>query len=187
MAFVNYKNIPNLLTLLRIILVFPCAYNLYYDNHAIAIALFVLASGTDCIDGLLARKLSCQTQLGAVLDPLADKLLIVVLFSVLTLKGFLPSWFAAIVIIREFILLSGAAFYRFMFGPVIFVPTLMSKFNTCLLLFLLLLSLLQSMSIVVSTSFINYLLIMILATSIYSALDYIHKWTKRVYKTLQAS
>lgn len=187
MAFVSYKNIPNILTLLRMCLVVPCAYAFLHDYHTTAISIFILAAFTDCIDGLLARRLACQSKLGAVLDPLADKFLIIVLFIVLTVKNIIPNWFAGIVVIRELILLSGAAFYRFMFGPVIFVPTMVSKINTSLLLLLLLVSLLQGMQILDVRGYTVYLLVAILITSVYSAIDYISKWTVRVYKTLQAS
>lgn len=183
----SYKDIPNLLTVLRMLLVVPCAYAFLYDYNFAAIAIFMMAAFTDGVDGLLARKMGCQSKLGAVLDPLADKLLIVVLFTVLTIKNLIPGWFALIVIIRECILLSGAAYYRFMFGPVIFVPTMVSKINTSLLLFLLLLSLLQSVGVLITSSYITLLLILILTTSIYSAVDYICKWILRVYKTLQVS
>jgi cardiolipin synthase len=184
---VNYKNIPNILTILRMFLVIPCAYAFLNDYNVVAVSIFMLAAFTDFIDGLLARKMAWHSQLGAVLDPLADKLLIVVLFTVLTIKGAIPSWFTWIVIVREGILLSGAAYYRFMFGPVIFVPTMVSKINTSLLLFLLLLSLLKSMGIFDASPYMTFLLMAILTTSIYSAVDYIYKWILRVYKTLQVS
>lgn len=169
------------------LLVIPCSVSILLDYYKLAIVIFMLAAVTDGIDGLLARKLGCQTALGAVLDPLADKLLVVSLFAIFTFKNFIPYWFAAIVIVRELILLSGAAFYRFMFGPVIFVPTMLSKINTCLLLLLLLLSLLNGMKLYDLTETIYYLLMTILFTSIYSGIDYMIKWGVRVYKTLQAS
>jgi len=186
---VNYKIIPNVLTILRIILVLPCAHALYTENYNLAIAIFVLASITDCIDGFLARRLSCQSKLGAILDPLADKLLIVALFLVLTLKNLLPLWFSIIIISREVVLLSGAAFYRFMFGPVIFIPTMLSKINTCLLLFLLLCVLLKIMgfSLFIENNFIYYVTMATLVTSIYSGLDYAWQWGVRVYKSIKAS
>lgn len=183
----SYRNIPNILTVLRMLLVIPCSVSILLDYYKLAIVIFMLAAVTDGIDGLLARKLGCQTALGAVLDPLADKLLVVSLFAIFTFKNFIPYWFAAIVIVRELILLSGAAFYRFMFGPVIFVPTMLSKINTCLLLLLLLLSLLNGMKLYDLTETIYYLLMTILFTSIYSGIDYMIKWGVRVYKTLQAS
>lgn len=183
----TYKHIPNLLTILRIILVIPCALFLLYDHYKAAIGIFLIAAVTDGFDGLIARKLSCQSSLGAILDPIADKVLVVALFSVMTIKGFIPSWFALLVIVRELILLSGAAFYRCLFGPIIFIPTMLSKINTCLLLLLLLMALLQGMQITYSKMLNNYLIGLIVFTSLYSGLDYILKWSKRVYKTLQAS
>jgi cardiolipin synthase len=170
--------------MLRILLVLPCAYAFYLAYYKLAIGIFVLASATDCIDGFLARKLSCQTKLGAILDPLADKFLIVALFFVLTIKNFIPFWFAGVIILREFILLSGAAYYRFMFGPVIFVPTMLSKINTCLLLFLLLVVLSQAMLEWHGFYFNTYLMVIILITSISSGLVYIYRWCVKILKLL---
>lgn len=183
----SYRIIPNVLTFLRIFLVLPCAYFLYLENYQVAISIFVLASATDCIDGFLARKLACQTELGAILDPLADKFLIVALFFVLTLKGFIPLWFAVIIIGREFILLSGAAFYRYKFGPVVFTPTMISKINTGLLLFLLLITLIEAMS-VNTNLLINlkyYVILITLFTSIYSSLIYIIRWAAQVKQSFK--
>lgn len=181
----SYKYIPNLLTVLRIVLVIPCALFLLFDYYKAAISIFMIASVTDGFDGLIARKLSCQTALGAILDPIADKILVVALFSVMTIKGLIPTWFASLVIVREFVLLGGAAFYRCLFGPIIFIPTMLSKINTCLLLLLLLLALLQGMEVIYNPVLNNYLLGLIVFTSVYSGIDYILKWSKRVYKSLQ--
>lgn len=182
----NYKKIPNILTSIRIALVIPCVLCLHYDLYAYALAILFLAGVTDGVDGILARRWGCQTKLGAVLDPLADKILVVALFLVFYLKNFIPLWFSLVIISRELILLSGAAFYRFVFGPVIFVPTLLSKLNTCLILLLLLTSLLHGMSLGDYSQFNYYLMMTILFTSIYSAVDYIIKWTIRVYQSFKA-
>ncbi len=178
----SYRIIPNILTILRILLVIPCAYFFYTESYQLSIGIFVLASATDCIDGFLARRLACQTELGAIIDPLADKFLIISLFIVIAWKNYLPLWFSIIIIGREFILLSGAAYYRLKFGPVVFVPTMISKINTGLLLFLLLITLLEAMlgSNVMFSAIKYYSIILILITSIYSGLDYIYKWSYRV-------
>lgn len=183
----SYKNIPNILTVMRMLLVFPCALALLFNYNKTALAIFMIASITDLIDGQLARMWGCQSKLGAVLDPLADKLLIVVLFIVFTIKQSIPMWFASIAVCRELILLSGAAFYRFMFGPVIFIPTMVSKINTCLLLGIIFLSLLQTLFSLDVEQLKIPAVYLCLFTTLYSMLDYIKKWGIRVYKTIQAS
>ncbi len=167
--------------MLRIFLVLPCAYAFYLNYYQLAITIFIFAAFTDCIDGFLARRLACQTNLGAILDPLADKFLIVMLFYVLTLKNFIPVWFASIIIVREFILLSGALYYRVKHGPVVFIPTLLSKINTCLLLFLLFITLLQALlGFQLYNGLKDYLIIIILITSITSCIIYIKQWIVRL-------
>lgn len=177
----SYKVIPNVLTILRILLILPCALAVYYDNYIVAILIFMLASITDYIDGYLARKLSCQTKLGTILDPIADKLLIISLFSIILLKSMLPFWFASIIIIRELILLGGAGIYRMLFGPAIFLPTMLSKVNTFLLLMLLSMVIFnEGFHFFDLSFFIKTLVIITLFTSIYSAADYIWQWISMV-------
>jgi len=184
---VSYKIIPNILTILRILLVLPCAYFFYIEYYKLSIGIFILAAATDCVDGFLARKLGCQTELGAILDPLADKFLIIALFVVLTIKFYIPFWFSIIIILRELVLLGGATFYRYKFGPVVFIPTMISKINTCLLMSLLLITLIQAMLNYNLDYFKDYLFIIILLTSIYSALVYIWRWGIKVNTSLKAN
>ena len=103
-------NIPNFLSLLRIILVPVFVIFLIQAEYDKALITFAVAGLTDALDGTLARLLKCQTTLGAFLDPIADKLLLVTSFVSLALFGLIPAWLAVIVISRDFIILLGIAF-----------------------------------------------------------------------------
>src|SRR5206468_3111337 len=82
------------------------------------------------IDGFLARRYGWQTELGGLLDPIADKLLLATLFVTLALLGSVPVWLTAVVIARDVIIVLGAAAYRIVLGPVVGRPSRVSKLNT---------------------------------------------------------
>ncbi len=118
MDYVSIRNLPNYLTILRILLV-PAFYTMlvYYrpenDQYRwYALSLFIFASLTDAADGFIARRWKCKTEFGTFLDPLADKLLLVSAFigiSVSALPVKPPLWVLSIVIFREIIILIGLA------------------------------------------------------------------------------
>ncbi len=123
-------NIPNLLTLLRILLV-PVFVILLIQGHFLkAILVFVLAGLTDALDGFLARVLHQKTDLGLYLDPLADKALIITSFVTLSVMGLIPPWLAVLVISRDFIILLGISVMTLMSIPFEIKPTVVSKFTT---------------------------------------------------------
>lgn len=96
-------NLPNKLTLLRIIAV-PVFIICYYQNwNWIALIVFVLASITDTLDGRIARKYNLITNFGKIMDPLADKILVYAAFSVMVGSGVIPSWTLIIILFREFL------------------------------------------------------------------------------------
>lgn len=106
--------LPTLCTLLRIALT-PCIVMAMLSNHwLIAFSLFIIAGITDVADGFFARLFNCQSFLGACLDPLADKLLLISCFVTLSIFSTplfsIPSWFVLLIVIKEFIILAGAAF-----------------------------------------------------------------------------
>src|SRR5262245_60328602 len=98
--------IANLLTVFRLVLIPAFVTAVYYHRFGWALAIFSVASVTDLLDGLMARTLNQKTQLGAILDPMADKLLLVTAFVVLSFPGFtrtppLPFWLTAAAISRD--------------------------------------------------------------------------------------
>ena len=105
--------IPNILTIGRILLtpVFVMAYT--SENFNLAWILFAIAGLTDALDGFLARIWNQRTQLGAMLDPLADKALLVTSFICLSVKGWIPAWFTILVVSRDVIIIGGLAVLNF--------------------------------------------------------------------------
>ncbi|PKN53369.1 MAG: CDP-diacylglycerol--glycerol-3-phosphate 3-phosphatidyltransferase [Deltaproteobacteria bacterium HGW-Deltaproteobacteria-13] len=125
-------NIPNLLSLLRIILVPVIVIFLIQDSYAKALIVFTIAGLTDALDGTLARLLNKQTQLGAFLDPLADKILLSTSFISLSIFGLIPGWLTVIVISRDFIILLGIMTLSMMSVTYEIKPAFVSKITTAL-------------------------------------------------------
>jgi cardiolipin synthase len=99
-------NIPNLLTLGRILFIIPILYFFEIGNYKIGILLLILAMLTDFFDGYLARKLNQTTKIGAILDPIADKLILLILFGYLILSNVSPLWYFLILCARNILQLS---------------------------------------------------------------------------------
>ncbi|MCE3239635.1 MAG: CDP-alcohol phosphatidyltransferase [Deltaproteobacteria bacterium] len=131
-------NLPNFLTLIRILSIPFFLVYLSYHRYLEALIIFIIGGITDFLDGLAARLMKQQTPLGAYLDPIADKLLVITSFIVLGLIGGVPMWLAIIVVSRDVLIITG-------YGIIIFLtderpevkPSLIGKFSTLLQLFTL--------------------------------------------------
>jgi cardiolipin synthase len=134
-------NIPNLITLLRIILVPVIVILLIQGSFFKALIVFIVAGLSDALDGFLARVLKQQTVLGAYLDPIADKALLASSFVTLSVLHIIPSWLAVVVISRDFIILLGISVLSIMSISVEIRPIFISKVTTGLQLIAVLLAL----------------------------------------------
>src|SRR5882757_9915263 len=125
----------NQLTLLRMLLVPAFAILVLYGYLGWALAVFVTAGVTDALDGLIARRAGQKTTLGAWLDPMADKLLLVTTFVVLTLPGLdlanrLPIWLTVLIISRDVVIVLTVAIVNLAIGPRTFRPSVFGKIAT---------------------------------------------------------
>ncbi len=123
-------SIPNLITLGRIILVPVVFWLLLSGETAAAFVLFVVAGISDAIDGYLAKRFGWVTELGAYLDPMADKLLIVCVFIALGVSGKLPLWLVIAVVSRDVLIVMGVVLCWLLNTPVRIKPLAVSKVNT---------------------------------------------------------
>lgn len=124
------KYIPNMICVVRIILIAPIVWALLDEQYGLALLLILIAGLSDALDGFLARRFDWRTRLGGLLDPAADKLLMLASFVTLTWMGWIPIWFTAIVIGRDIIIVGGTIFYQLRVAPVHGEPTRASKLNT---------------------------------------------------------
>jgi cardiolipin synthase (CMP-forming) len=124
------RQIPNLITLIRILLIVPMVIGLLHRKLETVLILFAIAATSDALDGFLARRFGWQSVLGSILDPIADKLLLATLFVTLAVLKLMPVWLMATALARDVIIVSGAAAYRLFIGPLTAQPSVVSKFNT---------------------------------------------------------
>jgi cardiolipin synthase len=124
------RHIPNIISAIRILLVAPIAMTLGDHQLAATIVLFGVAALSDAADGFLAKRYGWQSELGAVLDPAADKLLLVTVFITLAYLKLMPLWLMAVAVARDVIIVLGVLLYRYWFGPLNVRASVVSKFNT---------------------------------------------------------
>ena len=127
--------LANQLTILRIVLIPAFVLLVVYGRLGVALLVFIIAGATDALDGLIARRAGQRTSLGAWLDPMADKLLLVTTFIVLTLPGIpmanhLPIWLTVAVITRDVVIIGVVAVVNLAVGPRTFRPSLLGKTTT---------------------------------------------------------
>ena len=123
-------SIPNLITLARILLVPVVVWAMASGQMRIAFLLFAAAAVSDGVDGFLAKRFGMKTELGAYLDPLADKVLIVSIYVTLGITAVIPLWIVILVVSRD-IMIVGAIILSWLVGrPVKIKPHIVSKLNT---------------------------------------------------------
>jgi cardiolipin synthase len=123
-------SIPNLITLGRILLVPVMVWAIASGEMRIACLLFLVAGLSDAVDGFLAKRFNMSSELGAYLDPLADKAMIVSIYVSLGITGAIPRWLVILVVSRD-IMIVGAVMLSWLMGkPVAIRPLMVSKLNT---------------------------------------------------------
>jgi len=129
-------SIPNLITLARILLVPVVVWAIASNQMLVAFLLFAAAGVSDAVDGFLAKRFGMASQLGAFLDPLADKVLIVSIYVSLGIVDALPRWLVILVVSRDLLIVGGIIFSWIVNKPVSVKPHTVSKINTAVQLLL---------------------------------------------------
>lgn len=171
--------LPNAISLLRIALIAPILLLMLDGEFGWALGLFVLAGFSDGLDGYLAVRFGWSTRLGGLLDPAADKLLITGMFITLAYTQQIPVWLAAIVILRDVVIVGGAMAYNFIVKPVPGEPTRISKLNTALQMLFVLFVLSRAGFDWPDKITITVLGAAILVTVVISGVDYVWSWSRR--------
>jgi len=126
-------NLANAITLARLAAVPAVAWLILADRWQAGLALFVLASLSDALDGWIARRFGQETALGRYLDPLADKALVATVYVLLGLREHLPLWVVWVIVLRELAVLGGVALVKALRRDAHIAPNLWGKANTALL------------------------------------------------------
>lgn len=176
--------IPNAISLARISMVPLVVASVAESRYAFGVTLFFVAGFSDGIDGWLARRFNWRSELGAILDPIADKLLLIGTFLVLAWAGLVPLWFALLVITRDLLIMIGAITYHFLYGDLEGKPSTISKINTLLLLLYVIAVLLFRSGLIngyesITAGVTTTLLTALVMTMTLSTAGYIGEWIKR--------
>lgn len=161
------------------VLTIPVAWAILEGRYPLALLLFFIAGFTDGLDGFLAKRFSWQSRLGSLLDPAADKLLLVASFVTLWMAGYVPGWLLFVVILRDLAIVFGAGLYRWRVGPFEAEPSLVSKLNSLLQLLYVLFTLSLLVLGLPGRGLIDAIGWTVLVTSVVSGVDYWVRWTLR--------
>jgi cardiolipin synthase len=176
--------IPNGLCIARILMLPPVAWLLVREEFALTLWVFAFAAASDGLDGFLAKRFGWTSQLGKVLDPLADKILLVGVFVTLAFTGMVPMWLAVVAVARDLIITAGALTYYALYGYPHGQPTVISKLNTlCQVSFLLTIIAARALGESWDTA-ITVLGALVFVTTVVSGMDYVITWS---HKAVQAA
>lgn len=180
------KYIPNIISVLRILLVIPTVWFILREEYTRALLLFFVAGASDGLDGFLARRFGWTTRLGGFLDPIGDKLLMTAIYFMLGYKLLLPLWLVALVIGRDVLILGGAVAYRLAFKEIHMSPLLISKINTACQVTLVLVMLFSLSSLPMATAtpawLLDALIFIVTTTTILSGIAYVVIWSCRAHR-----
>lgn len=173
------RDLPNIISFLRLLAVIPVVLLLLEREFGWALVVFALAGVSDGLDGLLAKHYGWQSRLGGMLDPLADKVLLVVCFLVLGTLGLIPLWLVAAVVLRDLLIVGGALVYNYRVEEVEAAPTLVSKLNTVLQILLVVAVITDAGPLPLPPAWVAALVWGCLATVLVSGAQYVWIWSRK--------
>ena len=173
------SQIPNLLTLLRIAACPVLVLLLRGGNYEMAMLLFLAAGITDGLDGYIAKRYDCVSSLGAILDPIADKLLIASAYIMLAMLQDIPFWLLIVVMFRDLVIVAGYLVLVVMGEDIPMNPTYTSKINTFLQISLVIAVLSGKAHWLYLPLVVDALVIGVLVTTVISGSQYVWAWAIR--------
>ena len=173
-------NLANLITLGRLLAVPLIVWLVLGGEYVATFWVFAAASVSDAVDGYVAKHFDQRSDLGALLDPIADKALIVSLFVTLGLAGDLPNWLVILVVFRDLLIIGGFLLAAALTQPIAWRPLMVSKANTTLQLVLVVVLLAQLAFGLVGEGVITGLIYLVGATTVASGAAYIVRWGRGI-------
>jgi cardiolipin synthase len=172
--------IPNLITIVRLIIVPLVIVMIGQENWALAFLLFVAAGLSDAIDGFIARRFNMRSEFGAYMDALADKALLVSIYVTLSVVGVLPAWLAITVVSRDLMIVSAIIVSWLLRRPVEIKPLFVSKMNTAAQIAFAALVLSTKAFGIDADGFYGAGMILVALLTIVSAGAYLARWMKHM-------
>ncbi|MGH8091127.1 MAG: CDP-alcohol phosphatidyltransferase family protein [Rudaea sp.] len=182
-----WRHLPNALTVLRMVLVVPLAWMIRETRYDEAVVVAAIAGLTDALDGFLAKHLGWQSWLGGVLDPIADKLMLVVCFVTLGLVGAHPDWLTGLVVGRDVVIVAGAVAWHNLIGRIHAQPTRLSKLTTVVQIIYVLAQLLHlSHWLELPPRLLEVLIVVTAILTAASGLQYVVVWSGKALRARKA-
>lgn len=172
------KDLPNIISVLRLVAAAPVIYLLLTERYGLGLFLFVLAGLSDGVDGFLAKHYGWQSKLGGILDPLADKALLISCYLVLGVMGLIPLWLTLAVLLRDLVIVFGALLYHYLIADVQASPSYLSKINTLVQILLVVAVIANAGPLPLPAFGVESLIWICLATTLLSGGLYIRVWGK---------
>lgn len=173
-------HLPNAITGVRMLLAAPLAWFVLERRFDEALVVALAAGLSDALDGFLAKRYRWQTWLGGVLDPIADKLMLVAAFGALAIEGAVPAWAFALVLGRDCLIVAGALAYHWLIGRVTAAPTRLSKLTTLVQIVYVLAVLVDLLdAVALPRAIVTGLLIAVAVSTVASGLHYVLSWSLR--------
>ncbi|MDR3388671.1 MAG: CDP-alcohol phosphatidyltransferase family protein [Rudaea sp.] len=175
-----WRHLPNALTLMRMLLVVPLAWMIREAHFDAAVLVAAAAGASDALDGWLAKRYGWQSWLGGVLDPIADKLMLIACFLSLGMIDAHPAWLTWLVVGRDVVIVLGAVIYHNFVGRITAQPTLLSKITTCIQISYVLLQLVHLSSwIQMPAPLLNGMVWLVAAFTLASGVQYVVIWSRK--------
>jgi cardiolipin synthase len=178
----SWRFVPNAICIARMLLVAPLVLWIVEGRYAAALLVLVVAGVSDGLDGFLAKRFDWRTRLGGLLDPAADKLLLVSAFAALTYVGSIPIELTIVVVGRDVVIVLGAICYQWLIAPVQGEPAAISKLNTACQLAMLFFALTNAAYAWPPQVSLLVLGAAVVFTSIVSGLTYVLRWGQRAWR-----
>jgi len=175
-TMLSLSQLPNLITIARIALVPVLILLLKDEQYAASLAVFVIAGVSDGLDGFIAKRFHFQSRLGSILDPIADKILLLCSYVMLVLLNHIPFWLMLTVVFRDLLIVGGYLIYTSMIGPVQMNPSWLSKINTFLQISLVIIILGQQALGLVYAPLVDMLIYGVLLSTVVSGVHYLWIW-----------
>jgi cardiolipin synthase len=175
------RHLPNLITGLRFLLIPALVLLLLERRYVAAFEVFVVSALSDLADGFIARRWNLRTRLGAIADPLADKLTMLSVTLVLAAQALIPIWLATAIVVRDLVIVAGAVAFHCIVGRVEMAPSWLSKFNTALEFAVLSALLADAAGAIEVTAWLPPLFGLMLVTLAASGAHYVWVWGRRAW------
>lgn len=182
-----WRHLPNALTMSRMVLVVPLAWLIRETRYDEAVVVAAVAGLTDALDGFLAKHCGWQSWLGGVLDPIADKLMLVACFVTLGLVGAHPGWLTGLVVGRDVVIVAGAVAWHNLIGRIHAQPTRLSKLTTVVQIVYVLAQLLHlSHWLDLPPRLLEGLIVLVAILTAASGLQYVLVWSRKALRARKA-